>query len=60
MTDPNADRDKIVKEKSDLQANIINIQGILGRQISTGLWKEATPAFQKKLKDRQSCENELS
>ncbi len=60
MTNPKYNKEVIKAEKDECNANVINLKGIVIRQITTGIWIEPKPAYVAKVKERISIEAELS
>ena len=60
MTNPKYHKETIRKEKEECAANVVNLKGILIRQITTGIWIEPKPGYVGKIKERKSLEAELS
>ena len=59
MTNPNVDKNATRAERDECNTNVINLKGILIRQITTGIWIEPKPAYVGKVKERISLEAEL-
>ena len=43
-----------------MKSNINNMIGIVGRQFSTGIWKQASPGYVQKFKKRRDLEAEYA
>ena len=60
MTNPKYNKEVIKAERDECNANVINLKGIVIRQITIGIWIEPKPAYVAKVKERISIEAELS
>ena len=60
MTNPNINRDAVLKEREECKQNVEIMKGIVIRQITTGIWIEPKPAYVKKIKERISLEADYS
>ena len=57
---PGANKDAMNAQKLEMKFNINNMIGIVGRQYSTGIWKQASPGYVQKFKERRDLEAEYA
>jgi hypothetical protein len=59
MTNPSCDRESMLAEKEKVAHELNNMRGIVGRQLTTGIWREPSVFYVNKLSKRRGLENEL-
>ncbi len=59
MTDHSCDRESVLAEKEKIAYELNNMRGIVARQLTTGIWREPSMLYVKKLNQRRALENEI-
>jgi hypothetical protein len=59
LTDPKCDRKAVMAQKEEAEFEANNMRGIVARQITTGIWKDASSKYLGRIRERRQLENDI-